>query len=563
MAQSARLDIASWRNQARLLTLRIVGVDLSTGSNRLRAQVRQIEDAPGAPRIDLSQVTTTAQGLRVTDVEVADGVPTSTVTMRINKSTMDAMPYVGEIGDNARFAWALTVDGVTRLFGSFWVLATAIDSDAAPSNRPAGQGGGRPAVPQSGAVVSLLSDEARVTVSDVGLVAPLVVAAENARDAVKPIYGDGPPSPSQGVDGSWYRDMSDPFNPVEYFKIGATWTARGSLRGDPGPQGYSVVNLPQLKAAPTTDGPLNYDSAVWEFRAGNYTGQADDVDVVQSDTVALSSGAWVRQTADKIAYRYDAASVNQTTKDTVSRAPLNLYDKIPRNLWAAIESGTNTTDLTPYFMSAIGTGRAIRARQGRFRASIGVTGGNGISIRGEGKHLTYFENVDNTPILTLDSSTANIFEFELEDVWLENRNPGLFPTCDLIKITGAGDGETYQNDKHHFRNLWLFRGRDNLACDKRSIWVTLDCIESTGALRDAIHIETAANANQWSLRDLILKGAGRNALFIKHDFSSLMTGWSLFNVSMEDCGAEALRLTGTFGIQGMTLTGCTFENNVT
>ena len=58
-----------------------------------------------------------------------------------------------------------------------------------------------------------------------------------------------------------------------------------------------------------------------------------------------------------------------------------------------------------------------------------------------------------------------------------------------------------------------------------------------------------------------MKGAERNALFVKHDFNNLMTGWSLDNVSLEDSGYEAIRFTGTFGTQGFGLNGCTFENN--
>lgn len=274
-------------------------------------------------------------------------------------------------------------------------------------------------------------------------------------------------------------------------------------------------------------------------------------------------GGWVPQTAEGVSYQAPYAnSVAQSARDAVNRERLNLYDMIPRALWSGIEAGTNTQDLTPYVMDAMATGRGLSARAGRYRVALNITGGSGLTLRGEGRELTYFENVDNRPVIKLDSSTADIVGFELENAWIENRHPGQFPTCDLLVITGAGDGEAYQNDQHHFRNLWLFRGRDNIACYNRCIWPTWDSINSTGAIRDCIHIEAAANINQWMFPGrTILKGAGRHGLFFKHDYSSLATGWKMSNFSTEDSGYEGWRFTGDYGIQGFELSTSTFENN--
>jgi len=260
-------------------------------------------------------------------------------------------------------------------------------------------------------------------------------------------------------------------------------------------------------------------------------------------------------------------STVNTFRDVVRRQPLNLYDKIPRNLWAGVEAGTNTTDLTPYIVAAIGTGRGIVARKGRYRSKVNIEGGNGISIRGEGKQLTYFENVDNSPIFTLGSATPtaqtnHIVGFELEDLWLENRAPGTYGACDLLKLNGIGDGGQWQNDSHHFRNVWFFQGRDGVACYSRSIWNVFDGCNFTGCQRDGLHIETIGNVNQWQFNNRnIFKGNGRNGVFFKHDFVDLATGWTLDNISVEDSGYEAIRFTGGFGIQGFSLRGSTFENN--
>lgn len=261
---------------------------------------------------------------------------------------------------------------------------------------------------------------------------------------------------------------------------------------------------------------------------------------------------------------YQAAggdSIPQTVNDVIRRERLNLYDKIPKALWPAIEAGTNTTDLTSYILSAYGTGRAMSARAGRYRCAASLPAGVSKSLRGEGRQLTYFENVDNRATFTLDSSTGHFLGYEFEDLWIENRNPASYPNSDGIVITGAGDGETYQNDRHVLHRVWIYRFRDCLSILNRCVWLTLNDCELTGALRDALHVEVAANVNQLKLEDVLLKGAARNGLFLKHDYTSLATGWKLDNVSTEDCGYEGWRITGTGGVQGLQAICGTFENN--
>ena len=208
--------------------------------------------------------------------------------------------------------------------------------------------------------------------------------------------------------------------------------------------------------------------------------------------------------ANLIGYKEKGSdAVSQTIQDVIQRQRLNLYDRIPKNLWASIEAGTNTTDLSSYVLSALSSGRGVSAPAGKFRMKLNINQlATGWSLRGEGKDQTrgtIFENVDNSPIITLDSSSSHIVGFELEDAWFQNRDYHTYGSCDLLKITGAGNGEAFQNDKHAFRNLWFFQGRDNITCDKRSIWNIFENVNSTGARRDALHIETNANVNQWSL----------------------------------------------------------------
>jgi hypothetical protein len=77
----------------------------------------------------------------------------------------------------------------------------------------------------------------------------------------------------------------------------------------------SAAGLAALKAADTGQ-PKEFDQVIFTFTLGNYTGQADDTNIVQSDFLPLSTGAWVRQGADKI-----AATGEGTVQDAITARP--------------------------------------------------------------------------------------------------------------------------------------------------------------------------------------------------------------------------------------------------
>lgn len=241
MTSVAYLPIVADRYGPLVRHLYVAGLDL-TGVP-MRAQIRFSGDSPGKPYVDLLTVTNgNAQGLRLVEVTTdAQGLPTSHVEIVINETTMEGLPYAGELGDAVQFAWdmQITLAGRKRRLakGEFEITGDGVTgADAAPVNRPIGYG--RPVQPITSPwkAARLTFGEEQVTVSivDAELVAPLVGAAERARDAVKPLYGTGAPSGDIGVAGSWYRDMTDPLSPLEWFKTDAGWQGPRSLRGNPG-----------------------------------------------------------------------------------------------------------------------------------------------------------------------------------------------------------------------------------------------------------------------------------------------------------------------------------------
>lgn len=135
MDDVARLPLGGRRWQPFGKSIRVVGQDLTGAVMRL--QVRRYPNAPGAPLIDLLTVTNgNAEGLRLISVEWIDGVPVSTIGVKINETTMRATPYSGKPGGDSVFAYDLMIDPVggyksVWIEGEFWVLAAVTGADGA------------------------------------------------------------------------------------------------------------------------------------------------------------------------------------------------------------------------------------------------------------------------------------------------------------------------------------------------------------------------------------------------------------------------------------------------
>jgi len=126
------------------------------------------------------------------------------------------------------------------------------------------------------------------------------VVANQVSEQVRPLFGNGAPSPDTGILGSIYYDMSqgpDLYGPKQ---IVGNWGLPKSLRGVAGPSNNTRITLSDLKAANINDISSIYDGAVWTWRTGDYTGKADDINIVASNGVALSVGAWVRGFSDAL-----------------------------------------------------------------------------------------------------------------------------------------------------------------------------------------------------------------------------------------------------------------------
>ncbi|MFN3675813.1 MAG: hypothetical protein ACK4TC_07510 [Sphingomonas pseudosanguinis] len=187
MAHTAYLPIIADRYGAVVRHIFVVGLDL-TGVD-MRAQVRLYGDVPGMPLVDLTTVTNgNAQGLRLAEVTSDDiGVPTSHVELVINETTMEALPYAGEIGDVTTLAWdwQITIAGRKRRLakGEFQITGDGVTgAEVAPINRI--QPFGLPQRPVadvwSSARMTFGEEQVTVQIDGADLVAPLAKKASDA-----------------------------------------------------------------------------------------------------------------------------------------------------------------------------------------------------------------------------------------------------------------------------------------------------------------------------------------------------------------------------------------------
>lgn len=291
-----------WERPLRIIGPNLTGIDM-------RAQFRLAGDTPGAPLADLALITNgNAEGVRLASAtQQDDGTWTNDVRIRLNKSTRQALPYAGEVGDAATLEWGFLIGGVTRIEGKVFIPAQVYGSDAAPLNRPPSYGTRTTAGPafNPGATLTISQNGgATLAIDGADLLAPYARAAQDALDRI--------------------NDFT---------------------QGPTGPAGPTFLTLAAFKAAPTSNekqalkAPGIPDGDFY-WRTGDFTGQADDISVIKADSTPLSDGAWKRQEAEGIAAA-GAPSAPPLTGRTMQRY---IDDDLPPAWFGIVGDGSANDD---------------------------------------------------------------------------------------------------------------------------------------------------------------------------------------------------------------------------
>jgi len=132
----------------------------------------------------------------------------------------------------------------------------------------------------------------------------------------------------------------------------------GFAPGPPGPAENTYTTLSAFKAQPITNkasrlvGASGITDGDFFWTIGDFTGRADDENIIKADSTPLSTGAWVRQQADSVSYsQFDAAPFLMTLANKVRETPSitalgavgdnsgNQLTKIQDTINAAIDAG--------------------------------------------------------------------------------------------------------------------------------------------------------------------------------------------------------------------------------
>lgn len=106
MMVAGKLALLVNRWQPNKIEVDFVGYDF-TGQT-FKAQVRAYQDAPDPALITLENAASPGEGISVT-VVTTDGIPTSTIQLRINETTVEGLPFSNPKGTDLELVWDLTI----------------------------------------------------------------------------------------------------------------------------------------------------------------------------------------------------------------------------------------------------------------------------------------------------------------------------------------------------------------------------------------------------------------------------------------------------------------------
>lgn len=174
------------------------------------------------------------------------------------------------------------------------------------------------------------------------------------------------------------------------------------FKGDPGPTGASDNTYSTLATFKASDiarktaslvGVPGVSDGRFNWTLGNYTGQADDVNIIKADSTALTVGAWVRQEAGGISVPPEAPVMKRRALIGVTREK----DLTPQDF-----SGTSTgiTDWGQYFQDMIDYAEAnyrpIKLPAGRYPIGRTLNINSEIIMRGAGAGTQRATDLVNT-----------------------------------------------------------------------------------------------------------------------------------------------------------------------
>lgn len=307
--------------------------------------------------------------------------------------------------------------------------------------------------------------------------------------------------------------------------------------GPPGPAGPTFLTLAAFKAAPITnqrqslkDPSIAFGDFFWTL--GDFTGRADDENIIKADSTPLTVGAWVRQGQDSIARRtvpqllasteaprgagtkwyaeefnYTEAAAGATDYHLITAGGVKLY-VVPTGTsarqWGIFpDTGDDMADR----LNNAGANHpgVLRLDEGLFLTSRGVRQQlNGSTFCGAGADKTILRGIspnndgkmnDTNPnaamVWALGAEGAPLFGLKTEDITLDCA--GLF--------TGLPSGDVRMKG-HHYRRVHGFEVNrvQVLDCGSYAFWANDKPLEDGGIITGCIGVyndPVAKDAEIW------------------------------------------------------------------
>lgn len=228
-----------------------------------------------------------------------------------------------------------------------------------------------------------------------------------------------------------------------------------SDKGDPGPQGYAVVTLAQLKAAPIAAGSLNYDGAIFPYLADqDYSSLWDDKNYIQSDHGG--TGAWVRQAAASIVWRRPAANAQIATIDRKLREQaVSLLDFVEEADRDSVIAGVIPADtgFSRLMAAAVSEGRPAKVPKGSYKFSAQTALPASLTLLLEDGAELYSDDNAIESLLLVEEDNVSIYGAAGSRLRMPLSNAlGLAGCCLLIRNTAGflGSGIETQGGKYAF-----------------------------------------------------------------------------------------------------------------
>lgn len=223
--------------------------------------------------------------------------------------------------------------------------------------------------------------------------------------------------------------------------------------------GNVAATLADLKTYAVSANTVLYDSATFKWTLGDYSGQADDVNIIKADSTALSVGAWLRQSADKITTETGStaqeALAPHSTGTSANPYPVEYRlgrDHAPHPFeyitnsatQAGIIAGTTTTDVSSELQAMLDGWTTTDGKAGIEDFPVGVFAlgsrllfPNWISWRGQGRGTQLKLLPDHTGPIAFEFNSDPTQNTKLSSVTVTNQGSG-YASPPAVVFAGGG-----------------------------------------------------------------------------------------------------------------------------